>query len=237
MAKLEILNKTAHANLRINNSFSEGLGYNTGLISILPNEVAAIQREFPIVLRKNPETDDYILNAMLGFEANENLFLSASGEWTGAYVPLAFAKGPFLMGPGANEKGEEQYIYYVDEDDPRVGQEIGERIFTEAGELSSYMESVRQGLKALQFGAGLAKDMIDAFLAADLIEPVALDVTFADGEAVRLDGAYTIAAEKLRALSGDQLAALNDKGYLSLAFYISDSLNNILKLIDIKQGK
>ncbi|MFT7560983.1 MAG: hypothetical protein ACI93R_002908 [Flavobacteriales bacterium] len=237
MANIEVLNFEQHAEVLIQSKFVDSLGYNTGVVSILPNEIQSLQREFPIVFRKNPETGDLILNAMLGFEPDQNLFLTDSGVWGADYVPLAFAKGPFLMGPINTPEGGEKIAFFIDSEDPRVNKDAGEKIFDEQGELTEYMESVRQSLHVVREGAQFSNDMVQEFNKAELIEPLSLDMKFESGEQITLDGAYTISHEKIQQLTAEQLHTLNVKGYLELAFYIASSLSNVQRLVNLKNAK
>lgn len=235
MAKFQLLNTETHHNLRVITQYQAGLGYSLGAIMVLACEIQEVQREYPVLFRKHSETGQFFPCALLGFEQHENLFLSAEGDWQADYIPLSIAKGPFLIGLEKNADFEtQQPLVYVDIDDPRVGNDEGERLFNESGELSPYMVKVSQVLRKLHENVSAMQTMVDAFAAAELIEPVNMKLQFANGEETTFSGAYTIDAEKLRDLSQEQLVDLNKNGFLSAAYYIAGSLNNVQKLINIK---
>lgn len=237
MAKVEPLNDTTHNKLRVNTNFDESLGYATGIGMLIPSEIQFAQRQFAIVFRKHEKTGQMIPNVMLGFEQDENLFLDGQGGWNVDYIPLIFKKGPFLIGPQKTEDAPEgKLVCFIDVEDPRVNQEVGEPIF-DGPNLTEYMERTREVLIAVHEEIALMTEMVKLFEECDLIEPVSFDIEFVNGQKIDFQGAFTIAKEKLIELSNEQLAQLNEKGFLSLAFYLSDSLDNLSKLVDLKNQK
>jgi hypothetical protein len=236
MADLQALNPSLHKNLRINKSYEQQLGHGMGAIMILPSEILEVQREYPILLRKHPETGQFLLTALLGFAEHENLFLQEGGKWRASYIPLAMTRGPFSVGINKTESGEQQLVVCVNRDDPRVGQDSGELLFDETGNQSAFMESVRVNLFRLHEGMADTQKVIDAFSNANLIESVNIEIEFKNKEQINFGGAYTINTEKLIQLDVEQVLKLNSEGYLALAYYIAGSLGNIPKLIELKNN-
>jgi hypothetical protein len=234
MMKLDLLNTERHKNQRIIRDFRPGLTYDQGAVMVLPCEIQQAQREYPILFRKHSETGRLFPNALLGFEEHENLFLSDDGSWRGHYVPLSFAKGPFYIGFEQQERGGQKPVISLDLEDPRVSDTEGDSIFLPTGDLAPYMRSINDSLSLMHEDYSLMRKMVDTFLQADLIEPLNIDITLDNGEQINFAGAYTIAEEKLRALDGPTLTRLNSQGYLSAAYYIAGSLDNIKRLIDMK---
>ena len=72
---------------------------------------------------------------------------------------------------------------------------------------------------------------------AGLIEPVKLEVKVNAEEQYNLTGLHTINREKLAALDGQALEKLNKSGFLQGAFLVIASMNNVKKLIGMKQRK
>jgi hypothetical protein len=236
MKNLEIINATLHKNIRVKNSYAQDLGHGMGSIMVLPSEILEVQREYPILFRKHPETGQFLPVALLGFEEQENLFLSENTQWNASYIPLAVSKGPFWVGVNG-EGADEHLVICINRDDPRVNQEVGEPLFDENGSPSIYTQTIRLNLFRLNEGIAETKKMIDAFVAANLIETVNMEVEFANKEAINFKGAYTINTENLTQLSAEQITALNTEGYLALAYFIAGSLGNVRKLIALKNKK
>lgn len=232
MPKLEVLNTKLHANRRIIRDFRSGLGYDQGAVMIFPCEIQQVQREYPILFRKHSETGRLLPNALLGFEENENLFLDEQQGWLGRYLPLSFAKGPFYIGFQQQGDSGQKPVISLDMEDPRVSADNGERIFSDDGELSPFMHKVNDSLSLMHENYPLIHSMVDAFTQAELIEPLKIDVELNNGETIHFAGAYTIAEEKLRTLDEAILLNLNQQGYLSAAYYIAGSLDNVKHLID-----
>jgi len=234
MADYQLLNPEKHSKLRVRTDYSKELGYGIGATVLMPSEMRAAQREYPIIFRKHPETGRFFPNALLGFYENENLFLDGSGHWQAEHIPLAVAKGPFMIGFQQSEKGNHPTAA-IDTQDPRVkeGGE-GEPLFEDDGSLSRYMKYISEVLLLLHQGAGSVTEMVDLFLEFDLIEPLSLDVQFNNGEKLTFGGGYTIADEKLAELSDEQVVKLRKSGFLSLAYYIAGSIENVHRLITMK---
>ena len=70
-----------------------------------------------------------------------------------------------------------------------------------------------------------------------LLLPLALDITFANKQSSQVKGLYSIDEDKLQALSGEQLAELNQAGYLQAAYTQLASLGQIYTLIDRKNKR
>lgn len=234
MAKVQIINNQQHKHLRCNAEYRAELGYAMGAVMVLPHEIPEVQREYPIFFRKHGETGALFPNAMLGFHPSENLFLDGAGNWVAHYVPLSAAKGPFMIGFQPDQSGEETPVICADLEDARIGSGYGEQLYDEKGEPSAYLNRVSSVLRSLHEGSANIQKMIEAFLEAELLEPVKLDISFKNGESLVFTGAYTIPEEKLLELSAEKLHKLNQQGFLGLAHMISASLNNVQKLIEIK---
>lgn len=233
MANLQIIDPTLHKDLRVATAYERELGHGMGSVMVLPSEILEVQREYPIVFRKHPETGQFLVTALLGFEQQENLFLGDAAKWQANYIPLAMTKGPFFVGTN-KDSAEEHLVVCVNKDDPRVGQKNGELLFDELGNPSIYLNTIRVNLFRLHEGIADTKKMVDAFLAANLIESVNIEIEFKNKTAVNFNGAYTINAENLTQLGDEQIRSLNAEGYLALAYFIAGSLGNVKRLIDMK---
>jgi hypothetical protein len=238
MANHDILDSKTHKDVKVvthfDNQFSEKI--NSALI--FPTEMREAQRDYPILFIKNPETGQFQSVVLLGLVANENLYINDG--WHASYIPAMIKKGPFTIGFEEQEQNGElvkQPIIAIDMDNPRVNKASGEAIFLEDGQASPYLQQVNQSLKTLHEGAQLNEQMFQAFLKNDLIEPVALNIELENGEKISLEGNYTINEEKLSKLSGDALNELHQNGLLRVAYFITASLGNIQRLVDLKNNQ
>ncbi|MDP5031842.1 MAG: SapC family protein [Paraglaciecola sp.] len=241
MAQHVLLDNVSHHDLKVSPLFKAEFGDNVNTALTFSTELEAMQRVYPLFFRKDPATHRFQLVAMLGFNKDENLFLnSANHTWQAEVIPAVMAKGPFLIGfqDQSNRGGSDQApVVHVDMQSPKIDKEAGIPVFLEHGGNSPYLEHINSLLLTIYHGMTETENMLTAFTEMDLIEPVELDITLNNGEQHKLHGNYTISTEKLAALSGEQLQALNQSSYLKAAFFIASSLNNVKKLIAIKNNK
>jgi SapC protein len=236
MARHALLNNIAHKDLRVITRYGAEFGDNVGTMMVVPTEFADVQREYPIFFRKDATTGEFSSFALLGFSKDENLFLE-DGAWKAAYVPGVIARGPFLIGFQERREGSEvqrEAVIHVDLDDPRISSTEGEPIFLPQGGNSRYLDRVATILNGIRTGLEVSKAMFAAFTAADLIEPVKIEVKFNSEEQYDLLGLHTINQKKLAELDAETLHQLNRSGFLQGAFLVTASLNNVQRLIDMK---
>jgi len=240
MSRHELLNNVAHKDLRVITRRSAAFGDNVATVMTVPTEFADVQREYPIFFRKDSATGEFMSLALLGFAKNENLFLDEHG-WHASYIPGFIARGPFLIGFQERESAGEQIrepVIHIDLDDPRVSSTEGEPVFLPLGGGSRYLDRIALILNGLSVGLGVSKAMFAAFIAADLIEPVKLEIKFTNpDEQYDLLGLHTINQQKLANLDAESLHRLNSAGFLQGAFLVASSLNNVQRLIDLKNRR
>ena len=105
------------------------------------------------------------------------------------YVPGIVARGPFLIGFQERQEGGEmrrEPVIHVDIEDPRVSQTEGEPVFLPQGGNSRYLDRVANILNGINEGIAASKAMFAAFTAAELIEPVKLEIKFNSDEQYNL---------------------------------------------------
>lgn len=238
MANFDILDNKNHKDIKVITHFNDEFSENTNSALIFPTEIKAAQRDYPILFIKNPDTGQFQSLVLLGLVAGENLYIN--NGWQASYIPAMINKGPFTIcyeEKEENGKKVKQPIVAIDMDSPRVNKESGEPIFLDDGQASPYLEQVNQSLKTLHEGSQLSQQMFKAFLKHDLIEPLALKIELNNGEKISLQGNYTLNEEKLSQLSGDALTELHSSGLLRVAYFITASLDNIQRLVDLKNNQ
>lgn len=239
MPKYALLNNVIHKDLRVIRRFGAEFGDNVGTILTFPTEYADVQREYPIFFRKDPASNEYQSVALLGFEKNENLFLDAD-VWRANYIPGIVAKGPFLIGFQEQEVDgniRKEPVIHVDVEHPRVSRTEGEAVFLPQGGNSPFLNYISNVLRGIRDGIEISKAMFAAFQEFELIEPVKVEVKLNENEAYNLVGLETINQTKLATLSGTALERLNRAGFLQGAFLVAASLNNVQRLMAMKQRK
>jgi hypothetical protein len=193
-------------------------------------EFRDIQGCYPILFTKDPNTGGFFAAAVLGFEANQNLFLR-DDTWDATYVPAMVKRQPFLIATGG-EGDTQAPVVSLDLDHPRVSQDEGEALFNAGGGPTEFLNQKIALLDRLHRGLQHGKGFIDTLLQHELLEQVTLDFTFNDGSKKTLQGFYTIAEERLYQLKGDALESLNQAGYLQPVFMAVASLSRLRDVIE-----
>jgi hypothetical protein len=238
MSKHVQLNGVEHGNLRVITQKAAEFGDNVMCASTFPAEFRSLQARYPIVFSKSSD-NHFLPVALLGFEKDENLFLTESG-WDASYIPLTIDCQPFLIGLAQrNDVGgePEQPMVHIDMDSPRISYSEGESLFLEHGGYSPYLTRISSMLAFIHNGYQRVAPFITALTQHDLIEPFSADITLNDGSKNRLTGFYTIHEERLKMLRGDDLAALNEQGFLEPIYMQLASLSQFQGLIDRKNLK
>lgn len=247
MPKIEVLNNITHEHLRVNPRFAAELGDNLTSTITYVTEFADVQKEYPILCRKSPDTGEYQAIVFFGLQKDENLFLAAVDPtsqrylgWSADYVPAVIARGPFSIGIQREMvNGSEMHkpIVHIDMNHPKAAAEDGHALFLENGGHSRYLHHISKVLDTINDGMHLTKLMFDAFNKYQLLDDVVLDIEFNNEEKLKITGFETINLDKLSLLNGDALEELNRSGFLQAAYFIAASMSNIRKLIDLKNRK
>ncbi|WP_049722146.1 SapC family protein [Gilvimarinus polysaccharolyticus] len=245
MQKIELLNNITHECLKVDAKFSAELGDNVSNTVTFMTELSEVQKEYPILCRKDSETGEYQAVVFFGLQKDENLFLighdSTSQKhlgWRAEYVPAAMARGPFSIGAQRDAGVEKQNpVVHIDMEHPKVNCDNGQELFLQNGGQSPYLDYITSALNTINDGVHLTKLMFEAFNKYDLLEPVTLDIEFLDRSKLKISRFETINAEKLSRLSAEALAELNKLGFLQAAYFILTSMSNVGKLIDWKNRK
>lgn len=232
------LDNVTHGELRVVTRYGKEFADDVNQVPTFPTEFGDIQREYPILFRKDSSTNEFQSVAVLGFDPGENLFLS-DDAWNASYIPAVIAKGPFLIGFQSQNTagGQKEPVIHVDTESPRLSKEEGVPVFLPHGGQSAYLEHISAVLNAIYRGVEASKRMFHCFERHGLIEPVQLNARLSESENYEFRNYYTVSREKLQALDGSSLESLNREGFLEGAFLVIASLNNMHRLIARKQKK
>jgi len=239
MPRHVLLNNIEHKNLKVVTRYAPEFGDDVHAVPVFPTEFGDVQREYPILFRKEADTGRFQSVALLGLEKGENLHLK-DGRWNASYVPGIVARGPFLIGFQEREidgQLRREPVIHLDMDSPRVNETEGEPLFLEHGGNAPYLKQVAGILRGIQDGMAVAGTMFAAFETYELIEPVNIEIDVHDDVHYVLRGFHTVSEEKLTQLDGVALERLNKAGFLRGAFLVVQSLNNIGRLIELKRQR
>lgn len=238
MARNVALDNVAHHDLRIRTGYSAEFGDNINHVPVFPTEFVYVQREYPILFRKDAH-GKFQAMALLGLDRDENLYLDGQA-WNARYVPAIQQRGPFLIGfrqvAGEGEAVREPVIH-IDLDHPRVSKTEGEPVFLKHGGNSPYLERASRMLQSIHRGMGAIAPMFAAFEEAGLIDAMEIDIQLDERTKYSLPGFFTISEERLAKLDGATLERLNKTGFLHFALFALASLGNISWLVELKNRK
>jgi hypothetical protein len=226
MTNIVPLNSQTHRSLRVCGTASARYGDNQRFVQVVIAEFPLLVVHYPILLSKDADTGAFFCGAMLGFEADENLFLK-EGQGHEGYRPLNLQRLPFYAA-GSD--------LAIDLDHPRVGAEPGQALFTAGGQPTVYLESVMKAFRDIKPGVEMTKGFIATLLQHKLIEPIDISASFDDGTTLNLADLYTINQSVLRALPEPVVLDLFRRDYLRLIYLMIASLKHIGELAKRKNA-
>lgn len=238
MSRSALLDNVAHKDLRVRTGYSAEFGDSVNCALIFPTEFAFVQREYPIVFRRESNGNLQAV-ALLGLDRDENLFLDDSG-WNARYVPAVQQRGPFMIGfRNRDVEGEvvREPVIHVDLDHPRISQTEGEPVFQRHGGHSPYLERANRMLQLIYRGTAATGPVYAAFEQAGLVESVEIKIKLDERTQYSLPEFLTISQERLAALDGASLERLHEPGYLQLAMLVMTSMGNVPWLIELKNRR
>lgn len=225
-----LLNNVDHADLRVIAGHGAAFGDAINQTLILPTEFEAAQREYPILIRKDA-AGAYQAVVLLGLERDENLFLDETG-WNARYVPAVQRRGPFSIALQRDAVASEpRPMIHVDLDHPRVSRDEGEPLFLPAGGNAPYLQAASRTLGQIHDGLEIAGPMFAFFDELGLVEPIDVEIKLDDGTSYDLPDVFTLAPDRLAAVTGENLEKLHQSGLLRAAHWIIASMGNIEDLI------
>ena len=236
MSETVILDNSTHADLRVRTEAGSPFGDNVNQALIFPSEFSEVQREYPIVFRKD-ENGELRAVALLGLDKDENLFIE-NDTWNARYIPAIQQRGPFLIGfsPQADGQAADPKIH-VDMTHPRITESGGEAVFLPHGGHSSYLENVIRSLRIIHEGMSATPDMMKAFEDYDLLEAVDIDLKLNDTESYKVPDVITINSSRFEALDANKLHSLKKNGHLSSAMWVMSSMGHGPHLIALKNRR
>jgi hypothetical protein len=215
-----------HSSVEIGKSFAFSGKINSAPLTAI--EFRDAQSDYPIVFAGNKEA---VLPAViLGLREGENLYLSSDGKWDARYIPAFVRRYPFVF--SKSDDGE-RFNLCIDEQFAGFnGDGRGERLFTDDGKPTTYVENILKFLQEYQLQFHRTERFCKRILELDLLEPMQAQVAMNSGEKYSLGGFMAINREKLRELPGDKLAELAKTDELELIYLHLQSMRNFAALKD-----
>jgi hypothetical protein len=233
---IQRLNNRDHATLRVRQDLSE---YEKSIYSpvVLP-EFRKLQTCYPLVFIKPADGSAYQPVALLGLQAEENLFVD-EGEWKSPHIPLLIERGPFLIGTSGSSKNEDsgENFVAINSEHKAVSITEGERLFNEDGSNTEYLDHLSDILKLIHSGVQTTTEFVNAVTTHDLITPLTLRVPLSRGNAAEVTGLFAIDEERVQLASERVLMHLHNNNWLMPIYMMIASLAQVTLLADRKNQR
>jgi hypothetical protein len=232
MTRLVALDRNAHKDLRILNDRALSPCATANMVTVVVSEIPRLVIQYPIVLTRSADNSRYVPIALFGLENEQNLFWR-NNQWEGVCMPLNIVRQPFYIGfANPNNPDPKQMVALVDMENPGVQTSEGELLFDEKGEQTLFLKRKLGALAELMEFEAKTQQFVDKLNALGLITPMGLEVKFVNEEKPRrIGGLFTVAEDKVRALSKDTIGELHSLGYLAPIYAMMCSLGHIYSLL------
>ena len=220
------ISKTRHVQHSVQPSIDFEFAREVNSLPLLAQEFRAAAWEYPIVFAGNEER---VMPAiLLGFGEHDNLFVDAEGKWRAQYVPAFARRYPYIFSSVDEGKTltlciDEEYRGLNTEDD-------GERLFSDEGEKTAYLDQVLEFQKEYQLAFRRTQVFCRRIIDLELLEPMQAQVTRKGGEQQSISGFRAVNRDKFKFLKGEQLSELSRTDELELIFLHLHSMQNIVNV-------
>jgi hypothetical protein len=235
MSRLVALDNKAHRHLRVAQEKVEAQGARLHMVPVVLGEFLKLCVQYPIVLTKKADTGRFVCVCLFGFEKNENLFWR-DGRWDAIYTPLQIARQPFFVGAGETPQEQGQFVLCIDTENDSLQEQTGELLFDEQGNETPYLQRAKSLVAALLTGEADTERFTDKLLALNLVQPMRLEIEYANRQSQRVAGLYTVDEQRLKSLSSEQLIELHSLQYLAPLYTMLASLGHVYSLIHRKNA-
>lgn len=231
-ATLAAVRRERHGQVTIGTGTDLGAAAGLGHVPLGFGEIPLAICDYPLVLLKDGATGQFRLVALLGFEANRNLFVLGE-NWAATYLPLNVLRLPFCL--GAPDGGELELC--IDEASSLIGHAPGAALFNADGTETAFLAGRRQLLQQMLADAEKTAAFVSAVSAARLITPMTITLHFADQQEQDITGAYTIDPLALETLDGETVLELHRAGHLGAVHAIMHSLGQLNRLEQLHNAR
>lgn len=193
-------------------------------------EFAAAALEYSIVFL--PNEDSYTPVALLGLNAEENLYLEDGHQWKARYIPAFVRRYPFVF---ARSEDGSTYTLCIDEKFQGCNQEgRGEALFDVSGAGTDYLNAMMQFVTSYQQQITKTNAFCEKLKDLNLLEEMKATFQLPSGEKAQVMGFMAVDRDKLAQLPPDTLAELTHNGALELIYAHLLSMRNFAELMELR---
>jgi hypothetical protein len=218
-----------HGKCSVEAGNSYGFSRQVNSVPLMAVEFPQASAEYAVVFA-DTGNGDVVPVVILGARKNENLYLDEAGRWQGRYIPAFVRRYPFIF--STNDDGQ-TFTLCVDEAYPGLNYlGKGEKLFDAEGKPMPYVDEVLKFLQEYRVQFARTQAFAAKMKELDLLEPMQAEFTLPSREKMSLTGFRAVDRKKLKALSGEQLAALAQTDELELIYLHLQSMRNFSALKD-----
>ena len=220
------LSAARHRDYAVEVGGNYGFSGKTNSVPLMAVEFPQAASEYAIVFAG---TNEQVMPAViLGVRESENLYLSQDAKWEAKYIPAFVRQYPFVF---SDSPDKQKLMLCIDEAFSGFNREgRGKKLFGEDGKPTPYVEEILKFLQEYQAGYARTQAFCRKVRELDLLEPMQAQIETASGKKLSLAGFMAVSRAKLKALSGDKLAALAKTDELELLYLHLQSMRNFQTL-------
>ena len=226
MHNLTVLTAETHGQLKVSRDRAIAFAKTRHMIPVHIGEVTRAIMDFPVFISRLQGQGDFALSALTSFTPGQNAFVSAD-TWQSSFQPSEMQTFPFALVRGEDD----QPTLAMDQSLPVFSTDTGDALFDEGGQPSLWVDQLKNQLLSVTEHTALTKHFLDLLSELGLLSQIVITLEQADGEANRIGGLNMINEDRLKSLSPDQLADLNQRGFLGPIYAILFSVFQLNALI------
>ena len=193
-------------------------------------EFSVASRDYPLVFISGDQGKSFVPMLVLGFAAQQNLFVTGDNAWDAAfYVPAYVRRYPFCM-TRVTVDGKEapERVACVEK---RAINDKGEKLFDDKGNALPEWDARQKLLFEYEADLARTEEMCQLLVQHQLLEPFTMQAVPNQGEPLQLTGMFRVTEAKLATLDGAVLKDLVQKGVLGRIYAHLISLENFQRLL------
>ncbi|HEV2364293.1 MAG TPA: SapC family protein [Caulobacteraceae bacterium] len=235
----EPLNRETHGNLglkRLDKPFA--FAATTQVVPLTVGEFPLAALSFPIIFAG----EQHQPLAVMGLNANENMFVNDGGFESGVYVPAYIRRYPFVL---ANDPQREQLVVCIDRAAPMLGELPDLAFFDDKGEPTEYTKGCIQFCQDFETEVRRTESFCNLLRELDLFETRKATHTpvlpgGGQGEPQTIAEYFAVSEAKMKALPDAKIRELLDNGALAQIYAHLTSLigwDRLIALAIVRQNR
>ncbi|CAK0780596.1 conserved hypothetical protein [Gammaproteobacteria bacterium] len=221
------LDRSQHSDLFLAPRGDYRYAADTNSVFMATVEFARACREYPIVFGKDGQTTFPL--AILGLREGENLFVTAAGGWSAAYVPAYVRRYPFIL---STQPDSDTLTVCIDSADSSFNNERRGLALFENGVESAFLKNSVDFLKDFQVQYAASIQIATRIEELGILEAMQANVELKTGSRMNIGGFLVVNRQRLFDLSAEQLAGLVRDGILELIYLHLHSMDNFSYLVE-----